>query len=158
MTLFIQELELAFNVNVEIEKLMLYYNLPFFLCLTLFFVHTRVSVTQVFLVFSRQQFETTFEQCSFDFCIPRRHGIDGNFLLRLTTFKQSLFEDRSRPQTLRFLDRARTLSSRCPSCTKEKSSGVENCSRQHVNDESSMRSSVQVALTTSSSSSSSLRY
>ena len=29
-----------------------------------------------------QQPETTFEQCSFDFRIPRRHDVDGNFLLR----------------------------------------------------------------------------
>ena len=26
--------------------------------------------------------ETTFEQCSFDFRIPRRHDVDGDFLLR----------------------------------------------------------------------------
>ena len=26
----------------------------------------------------RQQPETTFEQCSFDFRIPRRHDVDGN--------------------------------------------------------------------------------
>ena len=31
------------------------------------------SVTRVFLVFFRQQPETTFEQCSFDFRIPRTH-------------------------------------------------------------------------------------
>ena len=43
---------------------------------------TRVSVTRVFLVFFRQQPETTFEQCLFDFRIPRRHDVDGNFLLR----------------------------------------------------------------------------
>ena len=41
-----------------------------------------VSVTRVFLVFFRQEPETTFEQCSFDFRIPRRHDVDGNFLLR----------------------------------------------------------------------------
>ena len=40
------------------------------------------SVTRIFLVFFRQQPETTFEQCSFDFRIPRRHDVDGNFLLR----------------------------------------------------------------------------
>ena len=40
------------------------------------------SVTGVFLLFFRQQPETTFEQCSFVFRIPRRHGVDGNFLLR----------------------------------------------------------------------------
>ena len=39
-------------------------------------------VTGVFLVFFRQQPETTFEQCSFDFRIPRRYDVDGNFLLR----------------------------------------------------------------------------
>ena len=43
---------------------------------------TRVSVTRVFLIFFRQQPEITFEQCSFDFRIPRRHDVDGNFLLR----------------------------------------------------------------------------
>ena len=40
------------------------------------------SVTRVFLVFFRQQPETFFEQCSFDFRIPRTHDVDGNFLLR----------------------------------------------------------------------------
>ena len=39
-------------------------------------------LNSVFLVFFRQQPETTFEQCSFDFRIPRRHDVDGNFLLR----------------------------------------------------------------------------
>ena len=34
-----------------------------------------MSVTRVFLVFFRQQPETTFEQCSFDFRIPRRRGV-----------------------------------------------------------------------------------
>ena len=43
---------------------------------------TRVSVTRVFLIFFRQQPETTFEQCLFDFRIPRRHDVDGNFLLQ----------------------------------------------------------------------------
>ena len=32
--------------------------------------------------FSRILSPTTFEQCSFDFRIPRRHDVDGNFLLR----------------------------------------------------------------------------
>ena len=41
-----------------------------------------VSVTRVFIVIFRQQPEATFEQCSFDFRIPRRHDVDGNFLLR----------------------------------------------------------------------------
>ena len=36
-----------------------------------------VSVTWVFLVFFRQQPETTFEPCLFDFRIPRRHEVDG---------------------------------------------------------------------------------
>ena len=45
-------------------------------------MHTCVSLTRVFLVFFRQQSETTFEQCSFDFRIPRRHDVDGNFLQR----------------------------------------------------------------------------
>ena len=44
--------------------------------------YSRVCVTRVFLVFFRQQPETTLEQCSFDFRIPRRHDVDGNFLLR----------------------------------------------------------------------------
>ena len=39
-------------------------------------------VTRVFLVFFRQQPETTLEQCSFDFRIPRRHDVDGKVLLR----------------------------------------------------------------------------
>ena len=39
-------------------------------------------VTRVFLVFFRQQPESTFERCSFDFLIPRRHDVNGNFLLR----------------------------------------------------------------------------
>ena len=42
----------------------------------------RVSVTRVFLVFFRQQPETTLEQCSFDFRILRRHDVGGKFLLR----------------------------------------------------------------------------
>ena len=41
-----------------------------------------VSVTRVFLLFFRQQSESTFEQCSFDFRNPRRHEVNGNFLLR----------------------------------------------------------------------------
>ena len=40
------------------------------------------SVTRVFLVFFRQQPQTTFEQCSFHFRIPRTHDVDGSFLLR----------------------------------------------------------------------------
>ena len=43
-------------------------------------VHTCVFVTRVFLVFFRQQPETTFEQCSFDFRIPGRHDIAGKTL------------------------------------------------------------------------------
>ena len=39
------------------------------------------SVTRVFLVFFRQQPETTFEQCSFHYRFPRTHDVDGNFLL-----------------------------------------------------------------------------
>ena len=42
----------------------------------------RASVTRVFLVFFRQQPETTFERCSSDFRIPRTHDVDGNFLCR----------------------------------------------------------------------------
>ena len=40
------------------------------------------SVTRVFLVFFRQQPQTTFEQCSFHFRIPRTHDVDGSFFLR----------------------------------------------------------------------------
>ena len=40
-----------------------------------------MSVTRFFLVFLRQQPETTFEQCAFDFRIPRRHDVDGNFFI-----------------------------------------------------------------------------
>ena len=49
-----------------------------------------VSVTRVFLVFFRQQPETTFEPCLFDFRIPRRHEVDG-----ITPFAQiaRLFND-----------------------------------------------------------------
>ena len=47
-----------------------------------FYNYTCVSVTRVFLIFFHQQPETTFEQCSFDFRIPRTHDVDGNFLLR----------------------------------------------------------------------------
>ena len=36
-----------------------------------------MSVTRVFLVFFRQQPETTLERCSFDFRIPGRHEVDG---------------------------------------------------------------------------------
>ena len=42
-------------------------------------MYTCISVARVFLVFFRQQFETAFEQCSFDFRIPRRHvDVDGS--------------------------------------------------------------------------------
>ena len=44
-------------------------------------MHTCVSVTRFFLVFLRQQPATTFEQCAFDFRIPRKHDGDGNFFI-----------------------------------------------------------------------------
>jgi len=40
-----------------------------------------------------QQPETTFEQCSFDFRIPRRHDVDGNQQPE-TTFEQCSFDFR----------------------------------------------------------------
>ena len=49
-----------------------------FLCLVL----VESKAPRVFLVFFLQQPETTFEQCSFDFPITRRHGVACNFLLR----------------------------------------------------------------------------
>ena len=73
--------ELRFNIIKNLLWL--------FLCLVLvepkapcYRAHVCVSVTRVFLAFFRQQPETTFEQYSFDFRIPRRHDVDGNFLLR----------------------------------------------------------------------------
>ena len=49
-----------------------------------------VSVTRVFLVFFRQQPETTLKSCLFDFRIPRTHQVDG-----ITPFAQiaRLFND-----------------------------------------------------------------
>ena len=65
----------------------------------------------------RQQPETTFEQCSFDFRIPRRHDVDGNQQpeTRETTFEQCSFDFRipRRHDVMRTFCYDRSMCSHC---------------------------------------------